>query len=207
MNPLKNRILDISFARRLSHISSCLTAVDIIAEIYDKRKPDDPFILSCGHAFLALAVVLDSKGLANAEDLVDRHGVHPTRDMANGVWYTTGSLGCGITAACGFALADKTRDVYCLISDGECAEADVFSSLNFAREQGLNNLHVYVNINGYSAYAKLDAEHLIARLLVTWDKVNIRRTDNDSIPFLGGLDGHYKVLTEAEYRMLLTYAS
>lgn len=203
MNALKNRILEISYKNKSSHISSCLTAVDIIDDIYKIKKSNEPFILSSGHAFLGLAVVLEAKGIANAEELIEKHGVHPTRDIENDIWYTTGSLGCGITAACGFALADRTRNVYCLISDGECAESDVFSSLQFAKNNKLDNLHVYVNINGYSAYSKIDVDDLIARLKVFWDKINICLTDNDSIPFLGGLNGHYKVLSQEEYTTLI----
>lgn len=197
---LRLRILDISCRHKLGHISSCLTALDIIDEIYAQKLDNEPFILSSGHAFLALAVVLESRYRLDAEDMIERHGVHPTRNLGDKVWYTTGSLGCGITAACGFALADRTRKVYCLISDGECSEPDVFGALNFARDNSLDNLIVYVNINGYSAYKKLDISSLICRLKAFWDKIEIRLTDNDALPYLSGIDGHYKVLNDDEYR-------
>lgn len=199
LTPLQRRIVDISYKRRSSHLSSCLTAVGIIDQIYSERRETDPFILSCGHAFLALAVVLESRYGFNAEALVEKHGTHPTRDDGDKVWFTTGSLACGITAACGFALADRARNVHVLISDGECGEPDVFSALAFARKNRLDNLKVHVNVNGYTAYDKVDVPYLISRLHTTWPSVNIHLTSNDAFPGLSGLKGHYKVLTEEEY--------
>ena len=56
---LKKRILEISYKKKLSHLGSCLTAVDIIDEIFKIKKPDEKFVLSSGHAALALYVVLE----------------------------------------------------------------------------------------------------------------------------------------------------
>ena len=119
MKDLKKRIIDISYKLQLSHVSSCLTAVDIIAEIYTKRrKPEDLVVISQGHTGLALYVVLEKYLGINAEYLFHKHGVHPNRDLENGIYCSTGSLGCGLPIALGMALADKTRNVYCLISAG-----------------------------------------------------------------------------------------
>src|SRR2546427_251920 len=56
---LKKRIIEISYKNKLSHIGSCLTAVDIIDEIYAIKKPNEKFILSSGHAGLALYCVIE----------------------------------------------------------------------------------------------------------------------------------------------------
>ena len=56
---LKRRIIDLSFKHKASHIGSCLTAVDIIEEIFKKKKPTERFVLSNGHAAMALYVVLE----------------------------------------------------------------------------------------------------------------------------------------------------
>lgn len=203
LTPLQRRCIDLAYKHRRGHLSSALTAVGIIADIYSVRRPTDPFILSCGHAFLALAVVLEHHHGLDAEELLLRHGVHPHRSAPDQVWYTTGSLGCGITAACGFALAGRTRAVDCLISDGECAEPDVFGALDFARDQHLDNLRVHVNLNGFSAYRAVDRSALGARLLAFWDRVILHHTSLDSIPALAGLDGHYRHLTAADYQEII----
>ena len=67
---LKKRIFDISFRHKLSHLGSCLTAVDIIDEIYSIKKPDERFVLSSGHAGLALYVVLEKYNQGDATGLV-----------------------------------------------------------------------------------------------------------------------------------------
>ena len=61
------------------------------------------------------------------------------------------------------ALADRTRNVYCLISDGECAEGTIWESANIIRKYDVDNLKLYMNWNGWSAYDRIDirmVEHL-----------------------------------------------
>jgi transketolase len=134
---LKKRILEISYKHNLSHLGSCLTAVDIIDEIYAIKKHNERFVLSSGHAGLALYVVIekytkgDDLGMVlgiNAEDIFNHHGVHPDRCSQCGLDASTGSLGQGLPIAVGMALADRSKNVYCLISDGECSEGSVWGS-------------------------------------------------------------------------------
>src|ERR1700727_736274 len=145
IDTLKIRLMDISFRHKLSHLGSCMTALPIIQTIYALKEPDDIFILSSGHAGLALYVVLESYLGVNAEKLLEKHGVHPNRDVKNGIICSSGSLGSGLPIAIGHALADDTRTVHCLISDGECAEGSIWESLQFIGETGLSNIKVYVN--------------------------------------------------------------
>ena len=72
MNPLHDRIIEISKKHNLSHLGSCLTSVDIIDEIYSVKKPDEKFILSCGHAGLALYVVLEKYRNYDTERIIIR---------------------------------------------------------------------------------------------------------------------------------------
>ena len=204
LTPLQRRVVELAYSHRRTHLSSALTAVGLIADIYAERAERDPFILSCGHAFLALAVVLEAHYGLTAPDLLARHGVHPRRSEADHIWYTTGSLGCGITAACGFAHADRTRRVDCLISDGECAEPDVFGALDFARDHALHNLRVHVNLNGWSAYRSTTDLGLAERLRAFWPPVIIHYTSHALHPALTGLAGHYHHLSLAEYQDLLS---
>ena len=92
---------------------------DIINNIFANTLSDDIFILSNGHAAVALYVVLEKYYDVDAEDLLKEHGEHPKRDDRF-IHCSTGSLGQGITVAVGRAIAKPNRDVHCLISDGEC---------------------------------------------------------------------------------------
>ena len=200
---LKKRILEIAYKHKLSHLGSYLSAVGIINEIYKSKQPEDIFILSSGHAALALYFVLEKYEGKNAEELFLKHGGHPHRDEANGIYCSTGSLGLGITVAVGRALVDKDRKVHVLISDGESAEGSVWESLRFIQENNLTNIEVYVNVSGYAAYDKVDIKYLADRLKAFLPAINIRYTDVNQYPFLRGLNAHYHVMSEEDYKSTL----
>ncbi len=200
---LKLRILDIAYKHKIGHLGSYLTAVDIIDNIYFKKNKDDIFILSSGHAALALYVVLEKYESKNAETLFNKHGGHPHRCESDGIYCSTGSLGLGITVAIGRALANPTRKVYVLISDGEAAEGSVWESLRFIEENNIKNIEVYVNINGYTAYDKIDIQYLKKRLLAFMPRINIVETNVNMYPFLRGLNAHYHIMSEADYTTTL----
>jgi len=203
MVSLKKRILEIAYKHKLGHLGSYLSAVGIIEEIYQTKKTEDIFILSSGHAALALYVVLEKYEDKNAEELFLKHGGHPHRDEDNGIYCSTGSLGLGITVAVGRALANKNRKVHVLISDGESAEGSVWESLRFIQENNLTNIEVYVNVNGYAAYDKVDVKYLVDRLKVFLPSINIRYTNVNQYPFLRGLNAHYHVMSEEDYKSTL----
>ena len=203
MVDLKKRILEIAHKHKLSHLGSYLTAVDIIDEIYRIKNPNDIFILSSGHAALALYVVIEKYEGKNAEELFLKHGGHPHRDEKNGIYCSTGSLGLGITIAVGRALANKNRKVHVLISDGESAEGSVWEALRFIKENNLPNIEIYVNVNGYAAYDKVDVKYLVDRLKVFLPSINIGYTSVNQYPFLRGLNAHYHVMSEKDYKSTL----
>src|SRR3990167_6685168 len=131
---LKRRIIEISYKHHLSHIGSCLTTVDIIKEVYNKKRKDERFILSSGHAHVAHAMVMESLGIIkDAGDNIDKYGIHCER--AGGCDVSTGSLGQGLSISAGMALADRTKNVYCLISDGECSEGSTWEVMRIKDEQ------------------------------------------------------------------------
>ena len=200
---LKKRILEIAYKHKLSHLGSYLSAVDIIDEIYKSKNKEDIFILSSGHAALALYVVLEKYEGKNAEELFLKHGGHPHRDEDDGIYCSTGSLGLGITVAVGRALANKNRKVHVLISDGESAEGSVWEALRFIKESNLSNIEVYVNVNGYAAYDKVDVKYLVDRLKVFLPTINIRYTSVNQYSFLRGLNAHYHVMSEEDYKSTL----
>ena len=198
---LEQRILEISYKHKLSHLSSCLTALPIIDDIYSKKGLEDNFVLSAGHAGLALYVVLEKYLNHNAEMLLEKHGVHPNYDAVNGIDASTGSLGQGLPLAVGMAVAGK--ETYCLISDGECAEGSIWESLAIAEKLKLQNLHIYLNLNGFSAYDKVDRDKLTGKIMAFEFPVHIINTNNP--PGLDGVDGHYKILDKKLYQQLKDY--
>ena len=197
---LKNRILEIAYKHKLSHLGSYLSAVGIIDEIYSNKNSEDIFILSSGHAALALYAVLEKYEGQNAEELFIKHGGHPHRNEKDGIYCSTGSLGLGITVAVGRALANKNRKVHVLISDGETAEGSVWEALRFIKESNLSNIEIYVNVNGYAAYDKVDVKYLVDRLKAFLPTINIRYTSVNQYPFLRGLNAHYHVMSEKDYK-------
>lgn len=192
MNILHNRIIEISKKLHLSHIGSCLTACDIINEIYITKKEDEKFILSNGHAGLGLYVILEKYYGLDAEKLFLKHGTHPHRDLLDHIYCTTGSLGMGLGVSVGMALADRTKDVYCLISDGELAEGMIWESSNVIRKYHVTNLKVYLNYNGWSAYDEVD-RHIIRNIKRILPALEIRKTRVEDYG-LDGLSAHYITL-------------
>ena len=203
VNKLKKRILDIAYKNKLSHLGSYLSAVDIIDKIYSKKHKDDIFILSSGHAALALYVVIEKYEGKDAEKLFKLYGGHPHRAEKDGIYCSTGSLGTGITIAVGRAIANSKRKVHVLISDGESAEGSVWEALRFIYDNNLSNIEVYVNVNGYAAYDKVDVKYLVDRLKVFLPTINIRYTSVNQYPFLRGLNAHYHVMSEQDYKSTL----
>jgi transketolase len=192
VDKLIDRVIDISLRHNLSHLGSCLTAIPILVEIFEEMKVGDKFVLSNGHAGLAYYVVLEHYRGINAEDTLIKYGIHPERDLDLGIDVSTGSLGMGLPIAAGMAMFSKENQVYCLISDGECAEGSIWEALHFIDSNGLCNMHVYVNINGVAAYKDVDIESLSRRLKSFLPGIKIRITDvSERINFPTKLSAHY----------------
>jgi transketolase len=161
LKEVKKLILDISFKKHIGHIGSCLGVANILSTIYNIKNPDDIVILSNGHAGLSLYCVLKlHKFNINPES----KGTHPDINKEEGIMASTGSLGHGIGIAVGYAL-DRTKQVYCVTSDGETAEGSWWESLDIAVKQKLSNFKVVINCNGYSAYRESDINELMAKVM------------------------------------------
>lgn len=166
---MRRIILERSYQANVGHIGSALSVADIIAALYNHSliisTPDDPdrerFILSKGHAALALYAALYLKGWIKEEELNSfssdgtRLGVHPEHKV-NGIDFCAGSLGQGITYGVGSAFAarlkDSSRRSFVLISDAECNEGSVWEAAMFAAHHQLSNLIVIVDLNGQQAF-------------------------------------------------------
>ena len=196
---LQRRLLDVCYKHKLHHLESYFSALGIIDDIYGKMDAEDIFILSSGHCVTALYVVLEKYFGIDAEELLEKHGHHPHRDELNKLHCSTGSLGQGITVAVGRAIANPNRDVYCLISDGECAEGSVWEALRYAYDAKVDNLKIYLNANGWSSYDAVDVDVLERRIKAFHPDVTYVRTTVDQFG-LSGLDAHYTNFTEEQYK-------
>ena len=161
-------ILDRSYAAHVGHIGSALSVTDIVTLLYAKvinvPTPQDPdrdrFVLSKGHAALALYAALYLRGWITEEELCSFGteftllGVHPEHNVA-GIDFCTGSLGQGLTYGAGCALAARlqksSRRTFVLISDAECNEGSVWEAAMFAAQHKLSNLIVILDLNGQQA--------------------------------------------------------
>lgn len=162
-------IIESTYNAKAGHPGGSLSAADVIAYLYgrqmkyDVKNPKDPnrdrFVLSKGHAAPALYSALAYKGFFPVEDLKTLRYIdsylqgHPNMNTVPGIDMSTGSLGQGISAACGMAkgakmLGQKDMKVYTLLGDGEIEEGQVWEAMMFAAQYGLDNLCVIIDVNG-----------------------------------------------------------
>ena len=98
----------------------------------------------------------------------------------------------GLPIAAGMAYANRDIDVYCMISDGECAEGSIWEALRFIDDESLVNAKVYLNANGVAAYRHVDSLKLISRVEAFLPSIKVRMTDvNSFIKFPTELSAHY----------------
>ena len=201
---LKKRVLEIAYKHKLSHLGSYFSSLGLIDKIYQQMNlQSDIFILSSGHAAVSLYAVIEKYYNIDAEQLFLKHGGHPHRDEENYLYCSTGSLGMGLTVAIGRAVANPKQRVYCLISDGECAEGSIWEGLRFVYENNIKNIKIFVNINGYAAYDTVDTSYLTKRLKSFLPDINIEYTNVGAFPFLRGLNAHYHIMNEDDYTVAL----
>ena len=150
------------------HPGGSLSAADYLTYLYNREinvNPAEPnmperdrFVLSKGHASPALYAVLAHMGFFPVEDLLTFRKIdsklqgHPNMNLTPGVDMSTGSLGQGISVACGMAKAakflQKDLNIYTLLGDGEIDEGQVWEALTFASHYKLDNLCIAVDVNG-----------------------------------------------------------
>ena len=160
--------MEMVFRAASGHIGGSLSAMDILTELYFEEMRIDPaaprapgrdrFVLSKGHCTPALYSILALRGYFPEKDLELFRSIkghmsgHPDMVHVPGVDMSTGSLGQGISAAVGMALAGKLdgKDyrVYALLGDGEVEEGEVWEAAMSAAKYGLDNLCAIVDVNG-----------------------------------------------------------
>jgi len=171
----RRRILDISQQVSALHIGSAYSCTEIVDCMYHalmRRKPDgspyDTFLLSKGHGCMIQYVILEDLGILSRADLDayctpgGRLGVHP--DYGNpGIVAATGSLGHGLSMACGMALAEKGRKtggtIYTVLSDGEVQEGSTWEAVMMASSLRLDNLVAAIDNNDFQSLGRTSETH------------------------------------------------
>ena len=164
---VRKGIIEGTFNAKSGHPGGSLSIADIITYLYFKEmnvdatdpvKSDrDRFVLSKGHAAPALYAVMAQKGYFPVEELKTLRKVgsrlqgHPSMTYLPGIDISTGSLGQGISAACGMALGAKLKGdafrVYTILGDGEIGEGQVWEAAMYAAAKKLDNLVAFVDNN------------------------------------------------------------
>ena len=173
-NEVRKGIVASTHSAKAGHPGGSLSAADILTYLYfeemnvnpeDEKNPDrDRFVLSKGHAAPALYSVLANRGYFPVDDLVTLRHVgsylqgHPCITVP-GVDMSTGSLGQGVSAAVGMAIAGKLDQkdykVYTMLGDGEIQEGQVWEAAMLAGHRKLDNLIVIVDNNGLQIDGKV----------------------------------------------------
>ncbi len=182
---IKKIILEQSKRANVGHIGSALSIADIMEAIYfhsirieNSEDPDrDRFILSKGHAALALYAALYLKGVITEKDINQycadntQLGVHPEHAL-RGIDFSTGSLGQGLSFGAGSALSaimqGSDRRVFVLMSDAECNEGSVWEAVMFSAHHNLANLIVVIDLNGQQALGYTDSILNLSPMAARW---------------------------------------
>ncbi len=176
-NEVRKGIIISTHAAKAGHPGGSLSAADIFTYLYfeemqnidpaNPKNPDrDRFVLSKGHTAPGLYAALALKGFFPFEDLVTLRKLHsylqghPDMKATPGVDMSTGSLGQGISAAVGMALAaridQKDYRVYTLLGDGEIEEGQVWEAAMYAGHKKLDNLVAIIDNNGLQIDGKIE---------------------------------------------------
>lgn len=165
---VRQGIIEGVHAAKSGHPGGSLSIADVLTYLYFEKMNIDPknpkmenrdrLVLSKGHAAPALYSVLANRGYFDTEELKTLRHIgsilqgHPDMKNIPGVDMSSGSLGQGISAACGMALSAKHFGndfrVYTIVGDGESEEGQVWEAAMFAAAKKLNNLTAFVDING-----------------------------------------------------------
>lgn len=164
---LRLHVIEMTYAAKSGHPGGSLSAADFISVLYFSKLRHDPsnpqwedrdrFVLSKGHVAPVLYAALAESGYFPVEELTTLRSIgsklqgHPVRGKVPGVEMSTGSLGQGLSMACGIALAGKMdgKDykTYCLLGDGELQSGQNWEAAMFAHQYKLSNLIAVVDRN------------------------------------------------------------
>ena len=205
-NRVRIGILDGVFNAGCGHPGGSLSIAELLTYLYFKEMKIDPanpkwedrdrFVLSKGHTAPALYATLAERGFFPVAELKTLRRIdsrlqgHPDMKGIPGVDMSTGSLGLGISAACGMALAGKTAGknyrVYTILGDGESEEGQVWEAAMFAAHYHLDNLVAIVDWNGLQIDGTVEevmnpTPHNLKFAAFGWNVISIDAHDFDQI--------------------------
>ena len=205
-NRVRIGILDGVFNAGCGHPGGSLSIAELLTYLYFKEMKIDPanpkwedrdrFVLSKGHTAPALYATLAERGFFPVEELKTLRKIdsrlqgHPDMKGIPGVDMSTGSLGLGISAACGMALAGKTAGkdyrVYTILGDGESEEGQVWEAAMFAAHYKLDNLVAIIDWNGLQIDGTVEevmnpTPHNLKFSAFGWNVISIDAHDFDQI--------------------------
>jgi transketolase len=200
---IRRNVIESAATAGVGHIGSALSIVDVLAALYGRvlhlpsleDNDRDRFVLSKGHAALALYAALYERGLIDQGLLASycsddsALGTHPEH-VVPGIDFSTGSLGHGLSLGAGAALAARlqgsSRRTFVLVSDAECNEGSLWEAVMFAAHHKLSNLIAIVDLNGQQAlgYTRdvLDLSPLADRFRsFGWNSIEVDGHDPEGI--------------------------
>ena len=193
-NDIRIGIIEQVYQAQSGHPGGSLSCADILAVLYfnqmniDPKKPNDPlrdrFVLSKGHCSPALYATLARKGYFGEEALATFRKIdsnlqgHPDMNKVPGVDMTTGSLGQGLSAAVGMAIASKMDSagcrVYCLLGDGEIEEGQVWEAAMSASKNKLDNLCAILDYNHLQIDGKVEDVAGLVDVEAKWESFGFK---------------------------------
>jgi transketolase len=167
---------------------------------YKTLQKDDVFLFGKASGVATYYSILADKGIFPKEKLPYYLKNYPLPSVeVPSVVHSFGSLGHGLSVACGMALGDRKRKVYILLSDGECQEGSTYEAVLFAKQHKLKNLYVIIDNNSLQALGKTDD---ILKVDFSFFKRNlpncrvVKTIKGKGVDFMKGYEWHYENLSE-----------
>lgn len=195
----KGDILTMTTLAKSGHPGGSMSSLDIFIVLFSyanlKEEPRDRIVISHGHTSPGVYAALARLGYLPVEEVIAffRKGGSPYEGhVVRGIPFidwSTGNLGQGLSAACGFAIASKLKKennyVFCVMSDGEQQKGQVSESRRFAKKYGLSNIKVIVDYNKMQicgSIEKVMPQNIIENYLSDgWDVIEIDGHDHNEI--------------------------
>jgi transketolase len=214
---IRRHVIEMTANAGVGHQGGPMSAADMFAALYfnvlrvdpdHPKAPDrDRFVLSKGHAACGFYATLAERGFFPVDELLtfglvnSRLQLHPDMHMVPGVEASTGSLGQGISIAVGMAVGGKMDKrpyrVFCMISDGESQEGQVWEAAMFAGNNKLDNLTVILDNNDVQQCGNVSIQNDVHPLVDKWRAFhwNVLEVDGHNIAEFLGAIGQAKATT------------